>query len=771
MSLLDLNRIVRTCVIFGVSVISPSVCIGMNPDDGRPPEHFCPITHNIMSDPVVAADGNTYEREAIVSWLVNNTKSPITNDILSSTMLVDNVSLKKFIQDWKISNQSQLSILDSNSDFANCLKAEFERNKNLLHSSKGKHIVALLGKPGSGKSTLINLLSGKKLVVSPDEEEYLIAKPEDKTAMVMGLSNYYETLYPKTIDIGDFCFFEFPDFYSMDGTARNIVNTAYMSHIFLEAKSVRLIFVADQDQFSADRSASFLDMLNTAKNLFVCTEQTRNVVNEGLFFVTKVTSNNRDIIASLLKRVNSMDKAELHTQLHSWFQQKKFFRMMHPLRKVGITGIRSKILKCLRETSPASIKELSNACLLHPAGSLEKMFEVMMQEVFDYKLQMPLENFSDYESAIACYDNQDFWKSFDTDYCENNRVMSLLKRAYVDTYKKSLALFEKNNGSKLQAHIKALKEKVKEIEEERISLILQDANPVSFSGQTYSENNKSNLSFNDSFNPEFYNRRAFGRVAFDIMNRDVDSLLVSRSAIEEWQKKPNGSEDLSRRMGIVETKLMENNALAKRVILLEEKLREQPRISTTVMNKSLDNIIIPEVARGHEEIYKRIYNGTLIYKPDHSSAEGKIELPIKELINPLDGVFDLSRCGDTDQYVSIATGYRTGKKVENAEKVEIWLTPHFLAKNNLNGNAAHFKSIMDNWNEKEAPVGIFWTSGNWSNLAWFDYLTTQSMGSLTGSGNLHQKWQTSRRCTVNNRANRYISNIRSLKCSRFMFRL
>lgn len=33
--------------------------------------YFCPITIEIMEDPVIAADGHSYERAAIVEWLVN----------------------------------------------------------------------------------------------------------------------------------------------------------------------------------------------------------------------------------------------------------------------------------------------------------------------------------------------------------------------------------------------------------------------------------------------------------------------------------------------------------------------------------------------------------------------------------------------------------------------------------------------------------------------------------------------------------------------------
>jgi hypothetical protein len=126
---------------------------------------------------------------------------------------------------------------------------------------------------------------------------------------------------------------------------------------------------------------------------------------------------------------------------------------------------------------------------------------------------------------------------------------------------------------------------------------------------------------------------------------------------------------------------------------------------------------IPAIARGYEDIYLRFLNGKLIYRPTEGSDVGKIELPIAALSNPLEGEFDLSRCGDTGQYLSINTGYRKGKKTANASKVEIWFVPRFVVEKELRATATHFQKIMtaEKWPES-APIGIFWTWGGWDNF-------------------------------------------------------
>ncbi|MBL8677462.1 MAG: hypothetical protein JNJ47_08645, partial [Alphaproteobacteria bacterium] len=148
-------------------------------------------------------------------------------------------------------------------------------------------------------------------------------------------------------------------------------------------------------------------------------------------------------------------------------------------------------------------------------------------------------------------------------------------------------------------------------------------------------------------------------------------------------------------------------------------------------------IVIPEVARGYEEIYERFLKGVLVYRPQEGSNVGKIEMPIADLANPLEGTFDLSRCGDTGKYLSIATGYRKGKKVENASKVEVWLAPRFLIERELQGPASHFAGIMGTWGTRTEPFGVFFTGG-WNPLNYYDFAPLPRVN--WHDANLHSVW-------------------------------
>lgn len=151
---------------------------------------------------------------------------------------------------------------------------------------------------------------------------------------------------------------------------------------------------------------------------------------------------------------------------------------------------------------------------------------------------------------------------------------------------------------------------------------------------------------------------------------------------------------------------------------------------------------IPEIARGYEDIYLRFIKGKLIYKPNKDNDVGRIELPFSALSNPLEGMFDLSRCGDVGKYLSIATGYRKGQKAENKDKTEVWIVPKFVVERNQATTAKHLAPIMDKFT---SPVGVFWTYGGWANSAekmgWYDYLTVQNFEALSNGENLYEKWQ------------------------------
>lgn len=71
------------------------------------PNHFrCPISLDMMKDPVTLSSGITYDRESIETWLeAGNFTCPVTNKVLTSVDLVPNHTFRRMIQDWCVENR------------------------------------------------------------------------------------------------------------------------------------------------------------------------------------------------------------------------------------------------------------------------------------------------------------------------------------------------------------------------------------------------------------------------------------------------------------------------------------------------------------------------------------------------------------------------------------------------------------------------------------------------------------------------------------------
>ncbi|XP_042503235.1 E3 ubiquitin-protein ligase PUB23-like [Macadamia integrifolia] len=79
-------------------------------DDIDIPSYFlCPISLQIMRDPVTMSSGITYERESIERWIFTskNGTCPVTRQPLSDTDLTPNHTLRRLIQAWCTLNSSK----------------------------------------------------------------------------------------------------------------------------------------------------------------------------------------------------------------------------------------------------------------------------------------------------------------------------------------------------------------------------------------------------------------------------------------------------------------------------------------------------------------------------------------------------------------------------------------------------------------------------------------------------------------------------------------
>jgi hypothetical protein len=75
-------------------------------DDLNIPFTFiCPLTKNIMKEPVMTKYGSNYEKIAIENYLKENNKDPLTGNYLTIKMLKPNLKLKNAIDEFLFENK------------------------------------------------------------------------------------------------------------------------------------------------------------------------------------------------------------------------------------------------------------------------------------------------------------------------------------------------------------------------------------------------------------------------------------------------------------------------------------------------------------------------------------------------------------------------------------------------------------------------------------------------------------------------------------------
>ena len=102
----------------------------------------CPITHNIMNDPVICSDGQTYERSAIQTWLASNNTSPYTGAKLDNKVLIPNIALRQAIEEYIELFEANKAGAEANNDGAEAKKAGsgYKNHKMKTRRKKSKNI-------------------------------------------------------------------------------------------------------------------------------------------------------------------------------------------------------------------------------------------------------------------------------------------------------------------------------------------------------------------------------------------------------------------------------------------------------------------------------------------------------------------------------------------------------------------------------------------------------------------------------------------------------
>jgi U-box domain len=121
-------------------------------NDNIPNEYICPLTLEIMVDPLMDRFGRSYERSAILEWIatrsVQNNDSdntsptcPITRRPLYAKDLISNNKLRKEILEWRYAHGDDVTTDDIMMDQTTQLEEEVNRALKVWGNVHAHHLV------------------------------------------------------------------------------------------------------------------------------------------------------------------------------------------------------------------------------------------------------------------------------------------------------------------------------------------------------------------------------------------------------------------------------------------------------------------------------------------------------------------------------------------------------------------------------------------------------------------------------------------------------
>ncbi len=163
---------------------------------------------------------------------------------------------------------------------------------------------------------------------------------------------------------------------------------------------------------------------------------------------------------------------------------------------------------------------------------------------------------------------------------------------------------------------------------------------------------------------------------------------------------------------IAEQKRMRKKLYQTQDVQFRMRIFRVSQIEILQIKQKQTNLLIRSIVTNNERAYQEFLNLRFVYKPHPHNDTGRIVFSVNRLENPLEGQFNLSRCGDASKHVSIATGFRKGINPENKNKVEMWFVPRFFIEQNLDNKECAFNLILKKWHP-DIVVGVFLTYGSW----------------------------------------------------------
>ena len=396
---------------------------------------------------------------------------------------------------------------------ARLIRAEFSSHPHLLNASEGRDIVAFFGNTGSGKSTLVNILAGIRLVA--DGPDYVLSNPDDPSAMAIGVGGESKTSYPQYIDVEGVRYFDFPGLDDTRGLEKDLVTAVFIHHLLANAKTIRPVFVVGEDEFTSSRGEAVKRILASIHKLIVGEtkegdeedeamvqrrREAESFLDDSLFIVSKSACGDRfsslvDYGNYLLRSVSSAKDPNpmLMKRMTRWMGGEKFYYFTRP--GMDLKGPRDHVKRLIHGARPQTTQFI-NISTMYPEKTLkllENVSSAMMGDAFyrgiDYTKALANRTSGtassrgistsvgtpgagagssvDALTAVAAVttlttytqmieDYEGYWGLFPEEAIRLVPALELLKEFSLSSYQKALKHFETDRDGERQAHISFL---------------------------------------------------------------------------------------------------------------------------------------------------------------------------------------------------------------------------------------------------------------------------------------------------------------------------
>ena len=169
------------------------------PDRPIPRSFCCPLTMEVMVEPVIDAEGNTFEKKALLECLSRHRVSPVSRQPLSSNMVVPNYALRDTIHEfmgssWVAKRKEELEI-----QYFEMEKLTCSRHSSKYRSKMECYLRKLSRDVGGGM--LLDLDDNGVCMFNCEEMTIIIEVPEDVGLFFVYTIMHAPSLSEETKDI------------------------------------------------------------------------------------------------------------------------------------------------------------------------------------------------------------------------------------------------------------------------------------------------------------------------------------------------------------------------------------------------------------------------------------------------------------------------------------------------------------------------------------------------------------------------------------------